>query len=271
MRTINEVSKAEANPSQPSAADDDNDEAIAGALPYLTTLAEIHRALAPDYYLEIGVRHGHSLALASCPAVGIDPEPEIRVPLAADARVFSLRSDDYFETYPGGPWQQPPDLVFIDGMHLFEYALRDFIHVERMASATTLVVIDDIYPNHPRQTLRDRQTRVWTGDVWRLHDLLRAKRPDLYLLALDTEPTGLLLVAGLDAESRVLADDHYAVSGAAALTHPLSVPAAVLRRDGAIAPRSGRVEGLLSLLRDLRPLKPSVAEVKAAISARYPS
>ncbi len=67
-----------------------------------------------------------------------------------------------------------PDLCFIDGMHLFEYALRDFMNVERCAAPGAIVVIDDIFPNHPAQGQRERRTRAWTGDVWRLVETLRA-------------------------------------------------------------------------------------------------
>lgn len=92
-----------------------------------------------------------------------------------------------------------PDLMFIDGMHLSEFTLRDFINVERWASPNTRVVIDDIFANHPVQAERRRATRVWTGEVWKLHHCLSMHRPDLLLLVLDAEPTdrptGLLLVA----------------------------------------------------------------------------
>ena len=40
---------------------------------YLDFLARLHAAVRPGAYLEIGVRHGDSLALAECPALGVDP------------------------------------------------------------------------------------------------------------------------------------------------------------------------------------------------------
>ncbi|WP_337133804.1 class I SAM-dependent methyltransferase, partial [Staphylococcus aureus] len=88
-------------------------------------------------------------------------------------------SDEFFFKHANEFLKQPPDLAFIDGMHLFEYALRDFINIERHSSSNTLVVIDDIYPNHPAQAERDRRTRAWTGDVWKLHAILTDYRPDL--------------------------------------------------------------------------------------------
>jgi hypothetical protein len=65
--------------------------------------------------------------------------------------------------------QPPPDLVFIDGMQLFEFALRDLINVERHAAPQTLVAIDDIYPCHPTQAERQRRSGAWTGDIWKVH------------------------------------------------------------------------------------------------------
>lgn len=68
--------------------------------------------------------------------------------------------------------------------------------------------IDDLYPCHPAQAERVRRTRVWTGDGWRLHSALKKARPDLILVPLDTNPTGLLLVAGLDPKICVLWEEY---------------------------------------------------------------
>ena len=38
------------------------------------------------------------------------------------------------------------DLAFIDGMHHFEFALRDFINVEKYCSADSIILIHDVYP-----------------------------------------------------------------------------------------------------------------------------
>jgi len=60
-----------------------------GWVPYLDTLADLHRALAPRAYLEIGVRHGRSLALATGPALGVDPAPEITETLGDAIRAYA--------------------------------------------------------------------------------------------------------------------------------------------------------------------------------------
>src|SRR5439155_1870694 len=177
-----------------AAASDAAAERVSGVVPYLDVLRQVHEELDPRTYLEVGVRAGSSLALARCPAIGIDPVPEVPVALPA-ARVIISTSDAYFES----PQDVGPiDFAFIDGMHLFEYGLRDFMHIEERSSPTTLVAIDDIYPNHPRQAARSRSTRIWTGDIWKLMVCLKERRRDLLLLPLDSSPTGILLVAGLD-------------------------------------------------------------------------
>jgi hypothetical protein len=94
------------------------------------------------------------------------------------------------------------------GVSISEYALRDFMNVERCSPPGAVVVFDDVFPNHPLQANRIRASQVWTGDVWRVADILTRLRSDLFLLPIDTAPTGLLLVAGLDPDNRVLWDGY---------------------------------------------------------------
>jgi SAM-dependent methyltransferase len=181
----------------------EEEEAVGGGVSYLQVLDRLHRELAPAHYLEIGVRHGASLALARGPATGVDPAPALDRELPSTTEVFALTSDDFFAQHLG---ETAPDLCFIDGMHLFEYALRDFMNAERCAAPGAIVIIDAIFPNHAVQGQRERRTRAWAGDIWRLVEVLRRYRPDLFLMPLDVCPAGLLLVAGFDPANRVLWD-----------------------------------------------------------------
>ena len=245
------------------------EEATAGQDHYLEVLARLHATLQPALYLEVGVRRGRSLALASGPAVGVDPAADVAAgQLPTTTRIVPMASDDFFRDAVAEALPAPPDLVFIDGMHLFEYALRDFMHIERVANPATLVVIDDIYPTHPAQAERRRRTRVWTGDIWKLADCLAEARPDLVLLRLDTAPTGLLLVAGLDPANRVLWDRYNPI--VRRYVEDQAPPAAVLERRGALAPTDPRVSRLLSALRQCRAegagRKATVAVLRAALA-----
>ncbi len=181
-------------------------EVMQGSQSYLDTLAAVHGRFQPDVYLEIGVRHGVSLALAnrSRVVVGIDPAPDLRIALADHFRVMSMTSDQFFDNNPMAILGEPVDLAFIDGMHLIEFALRDFMNVERNATVNGVVVFDDIFPNHPLQAERKRQSGVWTGDVWKIIPCLRKYRPDLLLLPVDAHPAGLLFVTNLNPDSQVL-------------------------------------------------------------------
>jgi len=244
------------------------EEATRGAIPYLEVLEVLHKTLAPSLYLEIGVRNGSSLVLAHCPAVGVDPAPEITVaPLKATTRVFALTSDEYFADMSGHALPQAPDLVFIDGMHLFEYALRDFMNVERLAAPGTVVVIDDIFPSHPAQAERVRRTRVWTGDVWKLHRCLAELRQDLFLMPLDTAPTGLLLVAGLDPGNRVLWEGYNPI--VRRYSAAMEPPPEVFSRSGAITPADRSVANVLAVLRQVRAATRSqiLAKLRIAFAA----
>ena len=251
-----------ARPAPPQADSGAPEETLRGARPYLDVLAWLHEALAPRRYFEIGVRGGESLRLARCPALGVDPAPALLAPPADTHRVLPMSSDDFFAFDAAEALATPPDFAFIDGLHLFEQVLRDFMNVERHAAPGTLVAIDDIYPNHPAQAERTRRTRAWTGDVWKLHALLAEQRPDLVLLPLDTWPTGLLLVAGLDPANRVLWDGYNPlVRRYAALDAP---PPAVLARTGALSPDDPRIAALAATLRAHRDA--GAAAVRAALA-----
>lgn len=211
----------------------------------------MHNVLRPDRYLEIGVRHGASLELAQCHAIGVDPLPPIRPPLDF-AEIFQETSDMFFEIDAGQALAHPPDMVFIDGMHLFENALRDFMNVEHHSTATTIVVIDDVFPNHSVQATRIRRTNAWCGDVWTLVPCLARYRPDLRLVALDTYPTGLLVVTGLDAKNRALWEACNPIVREYVDRAYEELPDAVLRRDGAIPPYEALLASTLRSFREAR-------------------
>jgi len=167
---------------------------------YLEFLDRLHVALAPRTYLEIGIRNGDSLALSRCPSIGIDPGFEVTRELRSPTTLVRSTSDRYFDHLPPeGPFGDlPVDLAFIDGMHLLEFAVRDFANLERHSAWSSVAAFDDVLPRDVDMAARERHTQAWTGDVFRILDVLGTERPDLTLVVVDTEPTGLLLVLGLD-------------------------------------------------------------------------
>ena len=188
-----------------------------GPLPraYVERLAQIHALLRPRTYLEIGVKHGLTLRLAGPDtlAVGVDPEAEITLPLSPRTRVRRETSDAFFATrdiareFEG----MPIDLAFIDGMHLFEYALRDLINTMAHCGPAARIILHDTMPFDRQMALRERETDAWTGDVWKLVPCLRRHCPRLGIVTLDTAPTGLTIIANIDRADRALSRHYDAI------------------------------------------------------------
>jgi hypothetical protein len=177
---------------------------------YFRVLARIHRYLKPRTYLEIGVSRGDSLKLVrpGTQVLGIDPQPNLGKPPPPNVRIYRETSDDFFAKYApraelGGA---AVELAFIDGLHRFEYALRDFVNVERACAPASVILIHDCYPLDERTARREQVTGFWSGDVWRLQLLLRTVRPDLTVRTIATPPTGLGIVLNPDPGSRVLSE-----------------------------------------------------------------
>ena len=178
---------------------------------YSDALARIHQYLKPRTYIEIGVHKGHSLALArrETVALGIDPEPLIEVVLGPNQRVYAETSDAFFAgrdvlALLGG---QRVELAFIDGMHRFEFALRDFMNLEPLCARDAVVLVHDVFPLDRETAARERTTTFWSGDVWRLLLLLKKHRPDLSIDTIAAPPSGLALIRNLDPDSTVIRDN----------------------------------------------------------------
>lgn len=175
---------------------------------YYELLRTIHAHLAPRTYVEIGVRHGASLALAlpETRCIGVDPAMEILHPVGPRTKLFHQTSDEFFAHHDLAAALDglPVDLAFIDGMHLVEFALRDFANLERYCAPGSVILVHDCLPVDRETSTRERTTQVWSGDVWKLVVGLRRHRPDLAVTTLDVPPTGMAVITGLDPRSAVL-------------------------------------------------------------------
>ena len=181
-----------------------------GSSHYFALLEELHQRLEPDTYLEIGSESGASLSLASCLTFAVDPAFRIEADVVGQKPGLFLQqctSDAFFESGLLERLGQKIDLAFLDGMHLFEYLLRDFANAERHMSSGGTILMHDCVPFSAAGARRDwdqRATRSWTGDVWKILPILREYRPDLTVRTFDTPPSGLVVVTGLDPDNRVL-------------------------------------------------------------------
>ena len=178
---------------------------------YLRMLQCIHRWLKPANYMEIGVEHGNSLAYAleHTQCIGIDPDPKIKAKFTAPTQIFRKTSDDFFEKHSAQELLgNPLEFVFIDGLHVFEQVLKDFINVEKNSSPRTVVLLHDCYPINEITQRADRATLFWSGDPWKLIPCLKNERPDLSVHTIKTHPTGLGIIMGCDPKNEHL-DKNY--------------------------------------------------------------
>jgi hypothetical protein len=221
---------------------------------YLDFIKGAHERLQPPTYLEIGIRFGASLALSKATTIGVDPAYELRHEAPPGAELVRETSDDFFERgdslrHFGGA---PAYMTFIDGMHLAEYALRDFINVEKRSHWTSAIVFDDILPRDPEEAARERTTRVWAGDVYQISGILDRHRPDLTVLRIGTKPTGLLLVIGLDPDSKVLRERYDEIAAQVTTPDPQEIPRDIAERKRVLDPDKVLGASFWELLRESR-------------------
>jgi hypothetical protein len=255
-------------------------------------LRQLHRSYKPRNYLEIGVNDGRSLTLSRVPSVAVDPAFKVVTEIACDVHLVKQTSDDFFarkdpllHLRPGrNPFRalarRDPmgllggdpkvDLSFIDGMHIFEFALRDFMNVERHAQWSSVVVLDDMLPRNVDEAARDRHTDAWTGDVYKVAQVLRRFRPDLTVVEVDTKPTGVVVIFGMDPSSTVLKHNYDAIMKEYITEDPQDVPEETIARKNAV-----KAEALLGApfwrsltrARDLRRPRSAFTAIRKQIEA----
>lgn len=190
-----------------------------GGLTYEDVLAELSLKREVSRYLEIGVNSGNVFRRITADyAVGVDPSFCLTYDVTENKKSISLQrctSDRYFKT----TFDKEFDMIFVDGMHTFEYTLRDFYNAERICHDNSLIILHDCLPLNEemvdrvmlRSYERGRGTPyqgMWTGDVWKLIPILQEYRPDLRLVCLDCPPTGLVCVTRLDPSSTTLSKNY---------------------------------------------------------------
>jgi hypothetical protein len=130
-------------------------------------------------YLEIGQGHrDQNFDWVNCIIkIGVDPN---RILNAA----YQMTSDEYFALN-----HDAFDLIFIDGLHHADQVERDIIHALQVLKENGTIVVHDCNPSTKQMQivpLPQGQT-AWTGDGWRAWVKLRATRPDLMMVVLDTD------------------------------------------------------------------------------------
>src|SRR5437660_8241483 len=150
-------------------------------------LGVVHERYRPRSYLEIGINDGLGLAQSSTRTIGVDPGFRIEVELGCDLKLIKATSDEFFARDDAMSWfpQGVVDFTFIDGLHIFEFALRDFMNAERLSTPASVVVLDDVLPRSVSEAARNQHTLFWAGDTYKVTAVLERYRPDLTTVLLD--------------------------------------------------------------------------------------
>jgi hypothetical protein len=193
---------------------------------YDWVLRQIHVHLRPQTYLEIGTLAGKTLKLASAASIAVDPSFQIQGDVVGDkpaCHLMRMTSDAFFAGFdPAALLGGPVDFAFLDGMHLYQFLLRDFLNTERACRRNSVIALHDCLPTDSYVARREQsdvrhqqlthEANWWAGDVWKAAALLRAARPDLRMYGVAAPPTGLILITNLDPQSTRLEEDYFAAT-----------------------------------------------------------
>lgn len=108
-------------------------------------------------YLEIGYGDGFNFnkIVDSIAKVGVDPNAK-----ETGKDIFKLNSDNFFQSQ-----DSEYDVVFIDGLHHADQVRKDIINA--MKCNAKAIIIHDTIPHSKEMQEVPRNTKEWTGDVWR--------------------------------------------------------------------------------------------------------
>ncbi len=130
-------------------------------------------------YLEIGIAKGQTLSNVIAPnKMGVDPAPRLNEissifhPGLHGARLCKLESDHFFadntETF---------DVIFVDGLHLYEQAIKDVLNAFNALNPGGFVIAHDLLPENEDEASRERDSYIWNGDVWKIMLDLKTNYP----------------------------------------------------------------------------------------------
>ena len=165
-----------------------------------------------DRYLEIGVFKGDCFLQLNVPRkICVDPHIQIsfwnkiksilRDSNNQNNQYIELTSDRYFDLYHDTLVNEPPQLVFIDGLHTFEQTLQDVLNVLNYLPENGVIVLHDCSPptevsatvgtsleeaeKNWLATHEGGWTGSWCGDTWKVILFLKDNYPELHVSVLD--------------------------------------------------------------------------------------
>lgn len=108
-------------------------------------------------YLEIGLGDGSNFMAIKCDIKdAVDPAPLVDLG-------ERMTSDAFFKIV-----NRSYDLIFLDGNHVARQVERDVINAWKFTNLGGMILMHDIKPHNELMQRVPRQSKQWTGDVWRV-------------------------------------------------------------------------------------------------------
>lgn len=127
-------------------------------------------------YLEIGVADGFCLSkVCAAHKVGVDPNQ-------SSPCTYHMTSDAYFAKN-----KKKFDIIFIDGLHLYEQVLRDVNNALSCLNPGGTIVMHDCLPEERREQERVVTPGPWLGDVWKAAATIRMVKDTVRLCVIDMD------------------------------------------------------------------------------------
>lgn len=135
---------------------------------------------SPKSYLEIGVRNKNNNfnKIRADHKDGVDPARRTRCN-------YVMTSDKFFSNNT-----IKYDLIFIDGLHLYEQVYRDIISSLKFIKEDGVIVMHDCNPNSEwiqRDYDIDNIRGGWCGTVWKAFVRIRSEREDVEMFVIDVD------------------------------------------------------------------------------------
>jgi len=154
-------------------------------------------------YLELGVRDGNVFFTIKCKnKIAVDPhfnfgwKQRIKKVYSSfiGSRFIPKISDDFFsleaEKILG---KRKLDIVLVDGMHEFDYALNDILNSLGYLSKSGYIIVHDCNPQTQEASCSYEEWKsrgysgVWNGDVWKAIYYLIQNRKDLEIFTIESD------------------------------------------------------------------------------------
>ncbi|OGF21719.1 hypothetical protein A2Y83_03285 [Candidatus Falkowbacteria bacterium RBG_13_39_14] len=117
---------------------------------------------------------------------GVDPSEKVKA-------TFKTTSDEFFDKHISMKY----DIIFIDGLHLFEQVYRDIINSLKWLNDNGAIVVHDCNPLLEKTQRRIHTSGAWHGDVWKAILKLRMREAAISIYTVDTDEGCAIIQKGV--------------------------------------------------------------------------